>query len=200
MDSFENIITPARLERLQKTAAARTTFHTFILEEVHKGHNVGAILRSLDGFGFQDVYTLNDRTNLIRKNSVAKGAQKWLTLHRHQDVIECIQAVKERGYRIAITTGTGKSITEVDWSVPTAIVMGAEMDGIGPEMKEASDLEIRIPMMGLTQSFNVSVATACIAFYVRQALHKLPPSEWQLTSAQQRNLIQSWVKSHIERV
>lgn len=193
---LEDLITSERHQRLQQAAAQRTRFHIFVLEEVHKGHNVSAILRSLDGFGFQDVYVINGRTALVHKPEVAKGAHKWIDIHRFDDWQSCIREVKQRGYRVAVTGGAGRSITEVDWTIPTAIVMGAELDGIDPQLQQAADLHITIPMVGLTQSFNVSVAAACIAFHIKQSTQEgVERQKWFLSVQEQQQLIRHWIES-----
>ena len=191
---IESLITPARFEKLRRAAEERTRFHVFVLEEVHKGHNVSAILRSMDGFGFQDVYLINERTTLVRSREVAKGADKWIDMHRFDHWQSCIQEVKSKGYRIAVTGSRGQAVTDVDWSIPTAVVMGAELDGIGPRMNDVADLHITIPMVGLTQSFNVSVAAACIAFHIKQQMRMIPRPKWFLSEVEQKQLVHRWIE------
>lgn len=197
MSEITSLITEKRLERLTQAAQRRSRFHTFVLEEVHKSHNMSAILRSLDGFGFQDVHVIHQRTTFLRNRGVTKGSDKWLDIHRHENVAECLQTIKARGYRIAVTDASGVSITEVDWSVPSAIVMGAELDGVGPELRSAADLSISVPMVGLVSSFNVSVATACIAFHLRKCLESRPSVQWKLTDAEQEKLLTQWIARNL---
>ncbi|KAJ0042440.1 hypothetical protein Pint_19139 [Pistacia integerrima] len=92
------------------------------------------------------------------------GAEKWLDIELWDTPQECFEVLKSRGYRIA-TTHVGMdavSIYDMDWSCPTAIVVGNESRGISDEALELSDLHCSIPMKGMVDSFNVSVAAGIL--------------------------------------
>lgn len=95
---------------------------------------------------------------------VSMGAEKWLDIELWKSTKDCFQALKRRGYRIA-TTHLGDdtvSIYDLDWSLPTAIVIGNEHGGISNEAVQLADLRCSIPMTGMVDSFNVSVAAGIL--------------------------------------
>lgn len=95
---------------------------------------------------------------------VSMGAEKWLDIELWTSTQECFKVLKSRGYRIATThLGTDAvSIYDMDWSCPTAIVVGNEQSGISDEALQLSDLHCSIPMKGMVDSFNVSVAAGIL--------------------------------------
>lgn len=92
------------------------------------------------------------------------GAEKWLDIEIWNSPAECFSALKKRGYRIATTyLGTDSvCVYDMDWSQPTAIVVGNELRGISDDALELSDLHCSIPMKGMVDSFNVSVAAGIL--------------------------------------
>lgn len=95
---------------------------------------------------------------------VSMGAEKWLDIELWDSTQDCFEVLKSRGYRIA-TTYIGEdavSIYDMDWSCPTAIVVGNENKGISDEALKLSDLRCSIPMKGMVDSFNVSVAAGIL--------------------------------------
>ncbi|PQM40484.1 uncharacterized protein Pyn_15159 [Prunus yedoensis var. nudiflora] len=95
---------------------------------------------------------------------VSMGAEKWLDIELWDSTPECFEVLKSRGYRIA-TTHVGMdavSVYDMDWSCPTAIVVGNENRGISDEALDLSDLHCSIPMKGMVDSFNVSVAAGIL--------------------------------------
>ncbi len=187
-------LTPARQARMREVVSNRTRFHTFVLDEVHKSHNTSAVLRTLDGFGFQDVHLIHKRTLFVRSRIVTKGADRWLTLNRHESVEACADAVVQKGYRLVVTHGEGDPVQSIDWSKPSAIVVGAELDGVDEKLVARADQLVKVPMCGFVESFNVSVAVACIAFELRQSLSRLPSSDWMLSDLEREQLLVHWAK------
>lgn len=177
---------------MKEVVAVRSRYHTFVLDEVHKSHNVGAVLRTLDAFGFQDVYTVHDRTTFIRNKGITKGSDQWLTIHRFDSSTSCIEELKEKGYRVVVTTAGGRAIDEVDWGQKSAVVMGAELTGIDQAFVEKADLQVRVPMVGFVGSLNVSVATACVAFHLRRCLEHQRVPERFLSVQEQKKLLLQW--------
>ena len=188
---LDSLFTPERAARMKQVVQNRTRFHTFVLDDVHKSHNISAIFRSLDGFGFQDVYLIHKQTAMAKHSSVSKGSEKWLSLHHYQDHESCLSSLSSKKYRIVTTSADGLPLTEVDWTIPSAIVMGAELRGVHSTIKQASELSIKIPMHGFVESFNVSVAVACIAFYLRRELES-SNIDWRFSQKQQDSTLLTW--------
>jgi tRNA (guanosine-2'-O-)-methyltransferase len=177
---------------MREVAAHRTRFHTFVLDGVHKPHNVGAILRTLDAFGFQDVFILEKPGSRELGSEVSKGSAQWLTLNLYSNENPCWEALKSRGYRIAITHKEGVDFRTLDWSLPTAVVLGAELTGVSEASLERADCRVRIPMWGFVESLNVSVAAGILASHLREELETRHDSTWKFSSQEQTDLVEKW--------
>ncbi len=155
--------TQHRRERMESVLAHRQPDLTLVLANIHDPHNVSAIYRSCDAFGVESVhlyYTDTAFPILGRKSSAS--ARKWVQSKRHRDKEELAQALS--GMQILVTdcTPTARPMRSWDFTKPTAIIMGNEHSGVAPELAEIATGELYIPMYGMIQSFNVSVAAAII--------------------------------------
>ena len=159
--------TDERVERVRRVVERRQGDLRLVLANIHDPHNVSAILRSCDAFGVNEVdlyYTDTAFPNLGRKSSAS--AKKWVSRTRHNDAGALIGGLRGRGYQI-LSTGfseTAKPLTEWDMTGPTAIMLGNEHRGVDPELDALAPDQIYVPMMGMVQSLNVSVAAAVILY------------------------------------
>ena len=158
-------ITPARLARIRHVLEHRQPDLTLVLANIHDPHNVSAIYRSCDAFGVDTVhlyYTNTEFPQLARKSSAS--ARKWVNTVRHKNREALFSALKSQNCQVLATscTAEAKSIENWDFTRPTAIIMGNEHAGVDAELSELVDGELYIPMYGMIQSFNVSVAAAII--------------------------------------
>lgn len=168
-----------RFERLKAVLDRRMADLTVLLEHVDKPHNLSAILRSCDAVGVLEAHLVSLKGRQATFNKTAQGSQKWVPLHAHPDSTTVIQQLKERGFRLY---GTHLSVDAVDYrscdfTGPTAFVLGAEKWGLSPQSTALVDQAIVIPMQGMVQSLNVSVATATLLFEAlrqRQAAGLVP--------------------------
>jgi len=168
-------LTDERLARLNEVVANRSVHIVSVLENIHDRGNVSAVMRSSEAFGFLDV-SLIDQPGARFKASkrVTRGAEKWLDVHSYSSSATCVKALKARGYKVwATDLSTEHSIDTLDWTQPTAIVLGNEKDGITPEMRGLVDGCFRIPMQGFSQSFNISVAGALIYYRAHLEIRNL---------------------------
>jgi len=157
---------PRRFERLKSVLDRRMADLTVLLEHVDKPHNLSAILRSCDAVGVLEAHIVSLKGRKPTFNSTAQGSQKWVPLHQHNSATEAIQQLKGQGFRLY---GTHLSVNAVDYrqcdfTGPTAFVLGAEKWGLSAETAALVDQAIVIPMQGMVQSLNVSVATATLLF------------------------------------
>ncbi len=157
--------TPARLARIEKVLQQRQPSLTLVLANIHDPHNVSAIYRSCDAFGVAEVhlyYTDTAFPVLGRKTSAS--ARKWVDTMRHNSKEDLFKCLKDKNMQILATscTATAKPLREWDLTKPTAIIMGNEHSGVDKELVQNIDGEIYIPMHGMIQSFNVSVAAAVL--------------------------------------
>lgn len=159
------IPTPQRRARMEQVLSQRQPDLTLVLANIHDPHNVSAIYRSCDAFGVAEVhlyYTDTPFPLLGRKTSAS--ARKWVDTVRHKDREALLAALRAGGRQIIATscTAAARPLREWDFTKPTAIIMGNEHSGVASELVEAVDGEVYIPMRGMIQSFNVSVAAAVI--------------------------------------
>ena len=160
-------ITPRRLQRMASVLARRQPDIAIVLEDVHDPHNVSAVLRSCDATGVSEVhlvYANEEAPELSR--GVSAGAKRWLRTTQHADVESCYQALRAQVRTIYATTLAGEALDlyDVDLTEPCAIVFGNENRGLSPRAIDAADAAMRIPMMGMAASLNISVACAVILF------------------------------------
>lgn len=159
--------TDNRKERIMGVLSRRQTDLTVVLNNIHDPHNVSAVLRSCDAFGVGEAHLLYTDTPfpaLGHKSSAS--AKKWVELKRHRSAQEMVKGFRERGLQV-LSTGFGpraKPLTEWDMTLPTAVIMGNEHDGVAEEFEALVPDHISIPMQGMVQSLNVSVATAIILY------------------------------------
>lgn len=160
-------ITPQRLERIRKVLRLRQKDLTLIMDNIWDPHNVSAVLRSCDAFGVLGVhlyYTTAKWPDIGKKSSAS--ALKWVDRTRHDSAAEMIGGLRSQGYQILRTgfSETAHELAECDFTRPTAVILSNEHRGTSPELAELVPDEIYIPMHGMIQSFNVSVAAALILY------------------------------------
>lgn len=157
--------TPQRRARMEQVLALRQPDLTLVLANIHDPHNVSAIYRSCDAFGVAAVrlyYTHTAFPVLGRKTSAS--ARKWVESLRHRDKASLMADVRGQGMQLLATacSATARPLREWDFTRPTAVIMGNEHSGVDAELAQDVDGELYIPMRGMIQSFNVSVAAAII--------------------------------------
>ena len=143
---------------------------TVITDFVHKERNLSAILRNCDAVGIGTVHAVLDAETFRAFRGTAAGSHKWVETRPHAAVEEAIDAVRANGYRVyaAHLSDRSRDFREVDYRRPSAIVLGAEKWGASDVALSRVDGEIFIPMFGMTESFNVSVACAIILMEARR--------------------------------
>lgn len=160
-------MSPERFTRITSMLAHRQPELTVFLERVHKPHNLAAIVRTADAVGVSDVHaTWEDKKMKLAGNKSATGSQNWVTVHSHNSTVDAIQALRDQGMQIIATnlSDTAIDFREVDYSIPTAVILGQEKTGISDEALALADQDVIIPMVGMCQSLNVSVASALILY------------------------------------
>lgn len=188
---------PRRFERLKAVLDRRMGDLTVLLEHVEKPHNLSAILRSCDAVGVLEAHAVCLAGRLPTFNSTAQGSQKWVPLQLHGSSSEALQGLKARGFRVYGTLLSDSAIDyrQCDFTGPTAFVLGAEKWGLSPEAAALVDQAVIIPMRGMVQSLNVSVATATLLFEAlrqRQAAGLVPEAGEGVAPEQYRRRLFEW--------
>ncbi|WP_027369702.1 TrmH family RNA methyltransferase [Desulfovermiculus halophilus] len=160
-------ITEHRKQRIRDVLSRRQPDLTLVMDNIHDPHNVSAVLRSCDAFGVQSVhlyYTREEFPRPGRKSSAS--ASKWVDLHRHTSSEELAGALRSRSMSIlgARFSPQAVPVHTQDLARPTAIVLGNEHQGVSPELVPLLDGEVYIPMQGMVESLNVSVAGAVMLY------------------------------------
>jgi len=173
-----------------------------LLDGVHKPHNLSAVMRTCDAVGVMEAHAVPPTGGIPPLNHTAQGAQRWVKLHRHHDAVEGLRSLKAKGFALyaAHFSDQAMDFREPDYTRPTAIVLGTEKFGVSEEALAECDGEIVIPMAGMTQSLNVSVATALILYEAqRQRLaagmvqpHPLDEEPW-------KTLAETWIQRDLDR-
>lgn len=162
-------MTKERLQRVNQVLAQRQPDLTVITDGVHKPHNVAAIVRSCDAVGVMEIHLAKPRdarlaSQFSTPHATSGGSQKWIRQYHYGDVIEPIRQLQGRGFQVLAANKSERAhdFRQVNFVQPTAILMGAELYGVNPEALASVDKEVYIPMMGMVESFNVSVACAIL--------------------------------------
>ncbi|MBE9047042.1 tRNA (guanosine(18)-2'-O)-methyltransferase TrmH [Pleurocapsales cyanobacterium LEGE 10410] len=156
---------PRRYARIKQVLDRRQPDLTVLTEDVHKPHNLSAIIRTCDAVGVFAVHAVNRHSNTPTYSQVAQGSEKWVKLSSHSDIKTAIKHLQQQ-HRVyaAHLSDTAVDYRQIDYTQPTAILLGTEKWGVTPEAAGLVDGHIIIPMQGMVQSLNVSVANAVILF------------------------------------
>ena len=157
-------MTPERYDKIQKVLNSRQTDLTVITDQVHKGQNLSAITRTADAVGIHQVHAVYDKGVYRPHTGTALGAQKWVKTIVHKNIVTPIENLQEQGFQVLAAHFDERAVDyrEVDYTKPTALLLGAEKWGVSESACSRLDGTVIIPMMGMAESFNVSVACAII--------------------------------------
>lgn len=184
-------LTEHRRQLLQQVVDQRIRHFTLVLEDLKDPHNISAVIRTCEVFGFQDVHVINEVNPYRVGRSVLKGSYKWLDIHTYSKRAECMRRLKERGYKVAVasTSNASSTLDEIDFSHPTAFYMGSETMGNHPETLAAADIRFRIPQYGLTESMNVSVCAGVLMGTLNRWLKEHGRENYRLPEAEREALL-----------
>ncbi len=155
--------TEKRLKKIRKVVKQRQHSLKVVLEDIHDPHNVSAIYRTCDSVGVDKVSLLYIQEKFPKISRVSSSsANKWVKSERFQTAEDCFDNLRKDGFKIyASKLDEGaKDLYELNLTEKVAIVMGNEHRGISDEVAQLADEIFYIPMRGMIQSLNVSVATA----------------------------------------
>jgi tRNA (guanosine-2'-O-)-methyltransferase len=195
--TLSEIVTPERLAKLNTVLDQRTRYLSVALEDVFQGHNAAAVLRSCECFGVQDIHCIELRNAFKPSDEVAMGSEKWLSLYRYNSTEAALKTLKAQGYQIVATTLEPPSIplAEIPLDKPTVLLFGTELKGLSPAAHEMADIRAYLPMVGFTQSFNISVSVALSLQTLWKRLRAECP--WQLKPDQREELLLEWLKKSV---
>lgn len=161
-------MTPERTAKIQSVEEQRFSDLEVLLENVDDPHNIGAILRTCDAVGVGRVHLVYTKDRPPRlaelRTDAAASAAKWLTIVKWDSLDACLADLSARKRSLVATAISEKGVPpwDVDYSIPVVIAIGNEHDGLSEQLLAASNRIVTIPMRGMVQSLNVSVASACV--------------------------------------
>jgi len=161
----EQSMTPERLERINTLLTKRQANLTVMFEEVQNPYNVSAIIRTADSVGINAVHFVGHEKADLRKRT-SMGSHAWVKSHCHETTEHAISSLKKQNMQVLVThlDSSAVDFREIDYTLPTAIILGQEKYGTSDEAIAMADHSIVIPMVGMVQSLNVSVAAALILY------------------------------------
>lgn len=179
---LEGFLTEKRLERFHNVLNERTKHFTVATEDVYQLHNTSAVIRTCDVFGVQEVNIIEEKNLKKIDHEIAMGAQKWVDLNRFNTVEDCIASLKGNGYQIVATSPHANEceLNGFNVSKKSCFFFGTEKDGLSHEVINNADAFLKIPMVGFTESLNISVSAAIILQHVVTKL-KQTDINWKLT-------------------
>jgi tRNA (guanosine-2'-O-)-methyltransferase len=205
LNYLEDFVSEKRKATFYRVLEERTRHFTVVLEDIYQPHNSSAVIRSCDIFGVQDVHVIQNKYSSKVSRHVAKGSQKWLDIKKYNksatNTKDCLDALRNEGYQIIATTPHNEScvLHEFDITKKSAFVFGVEKEGVSEYTMNQADGFLKIPMVGFTESLNISVAAAII---LQDITTKLRASNlaWQLTTKEKDVLYFDWVQKSIKSI
>ncbi len=155
-----------RYQRIQQVLKARQPDLTLCLEEVHKPNNVSAVIRTADATGLHKVHAVWPTEQMRTLSHTSAGARNWVEVDTHDTIEDAVCSLKTQGMQVLVTNLSDKAVDfrEIDYTKPTAVILGSEKFGASKSAIELADQDIIVPMMGMVQSLNVSVASAIVLY------------------------------------
>ncbi len=195
-----------RISTYERVLHERTRYFTVVMENIDHPHNVSAVLRSCDCFGIQDVHLVDDSSLYSVNKKIAMGSSNWLSIkkysHNKDNTKTALTELKNKGYRLVVTSPhkTSHSIHDFDISLgPAAFIFGTELTGISDTAKSFADEYISIPMVGFTESLNLSVSVAIILHSVTSRL-RVSDLDWELSEKEKDHIMIDWLRKSTPKI
>ena len=199
LNHLEGYLTENRIKRFNTVLPLRTKHFTVATEDVYQLHNTSAVIRTCDVFGIQEVNVIEEVNSKRIDREIAMGAQKWVDLKRYNSVKSCINDLKQNGYQIVATTPHANDCDLIDFDISkkSCFFFGRETEGLSQYAMEHADCFLKIPMVGFTESLNISVSAAIILQHVTSKLRK-SDINWQLSDEEIIEKRFDWIKKTIK--
>ena len=201
LEFLENILTDNRKEKFLEVLETRTKHFTVVVEDVFQMHNASAVMRSCEVFGIQELHVIEERYGKRIDKEIAMGAQKWVDIKTFDSVTDCVATLKKKGYQIIATTPHENDclMDDFDISKPSALFFGTERDGLSDEILKSADGFLKIPMVGFTESLNISVSAAILLQNITNRLRQTDIN-WQLTEEEILEKRMDWARKSIKDI
>jgi tRNA (guanosine-2'-O-)-methyltransferase len=189
--------TKERIQKVKRILSLRQSDLHVVLEEVTNTHNASAVVRTCDAAGILYLDIISSAGEPFPVNeAISTRAEKWLHFTYFQSTKECLNRLKQKGFKIAATYLGDTSIpyTAIDYTQPLAVVFGNESEGISEEARNMADFVIKIPMIGMAQSLNLSVSVGIILYEaMKQRIEKGFHQEKRLSPKEFKSFMKTWL-------
>ncbi len=205
---LSDFVTPERLALFQRVLSFRTNYLTVVLEDFYQTQNTSAALRTADCFGIQNIHVIEDKHIFHLNPNVVRGASNWLTINRYNsensnNTLAAIHHLRKEGYRIIAATPHEHDVDLENFDLEkgkAAFIFGTERPGLTDLAKSEADEFMKIPMVGFTESLNVSVSVAITLHHLTHKLRNHSSIDWHLTEEEKQQLLLEWLRLTIKRV
>lgn len=201
LEYLEGFISESRKQRFIEILTNRTNHFTIAVEDVYQMHNTSAVMRSCEVFGIQELNIIEQKNSKTIDKQIALGAEKWVDINEFSTNKSCIDTLRKKGYQIIATTPHNEScyLHEFDISKPAALFFGTEKDGLSEDIIKNADGFLKIPMVGFTESLNISVSAAII---IQDITNRLRNSNinWQLSEEEIIEKRLDWTRKTIKDI
>lgn len=201
LNFLEGFLTENRKAKFLRVLQNRTNHFTVAMEDIFQLHNTSAVMRSCEVFGIQQLHVIEEKYGKEIDKEIAMGAQKWVDVNRYDSIAACIANLKGKGYQIIATTPHEEDclLEDFDISKPSALFFGTERLGLSEEILSQADGFLKIPMVGFTESLNISVSASII---IQDVMNRLRHSNlnWQLSEEEILEKRLAWAKSSIKDI
>lgn len=201
---LEQFVTDNKRTKMDQVLDNRTRHVAVVLEEVMRTHNMSAALRSAECFGVQDVHIIELRERFFPHVKISKGACYWVSIDHYDtpttnNTAVCFEKLRAQGYKIVATSPHAKScsIDQLPLDSKIALVFGTEDTGISDYVKENADASVYIPMVGFTESFNISVSVALCLYEITKRL-RASDIDWHLTEDEKLDIKLEWLRACVK--
>lgn len=201
LEYLEGFITENRKTGFKRVLANRTNHITIAMEDVYQLHNTSAVMRSCEVFGIQQLNVIEQKYGKRIDKEIALGAEKWVDINRFDNIQDCINNLKSKGYQIIATTPHNNScmLDEFDITKKSALFFGTEKLGLSEEVIQQADGFLKIPMVGFTESLNISVSAAIVIQDLTNRIRK-SAINWQLTEEELFEKQLDWTRKSIKDI
>lgn len=190
--------TKERIQKVKRVLSLRQPDLRVVLEDVTNTHNASAVVRTCDAAGILYLDIISSSGDPFPVNeAISTRAEKWLHFSNFLSTKECMNHLKQKGFKIAATFLGEKSIphTDIDYTQPMAVVFGNESEGISEEARHMADYVIQIPMFGMAQSLNLSVSVGIILYEaLKQRMSKGFHGKSRLSPLEMKSFLNTWLK------
>ncbi len=163
-------MTLRRFKRIKDVLAKRQPDLSILAEDVYKPHNLSAMLRSCDAVGIGRVHAVNPTGGVPTYSETSASADKWVEVVVHDSLLAALDVLRAQDMQVlaAHLSNQATDYRDPDYTQPTCVLFGNEKGGVSEVAAARADAHIIIPMLGMVQSLNVSVATAVVLFEVQR--------------------------------